>query len=256
VIRRVVDEYGPHPRQVVEWFLPAAGGSALVMLIHGGYWRPVWSRDIEEATALDLAAHGFAVCSLEYRAYDCCWPATLTDVGTAVDHAVARSADFGLAGGPRAIYGHSAGGGLVAWATSRRGADPAAPGAEADAPTFDAVILHAPVACWARASHDHLGAGAVDILLGGRPDDVPDRYRAADPEGLVPDPLGRRILIHGDADVDVPLSQSEHYLAHLRDAGVDASLITRPGEEHYEILDPASAVAGLRRELLFETLRD
>lgn len=244
MIRRVVDEYGPHPRQVVEWFLPAADDSALVVLVHGGYWRPVWSRDIEEATALDLAAHGFAVCSIEYRAYDCCWPATLTDVGAAIDHAVARSEDFGLGGAARAICGHSAGGGLAAWATSRR-----------EVLTFDAVILHAPVACWARASRDHLGDGAVDILLGGRPDDVPDRYRAADPEGLAPDPSGRRILIHGDADIDVPLSQSQHYLEHLLEAGIDASLIERPGEGHYEILDPRSAVSTLRRELLFETLR-
>jgi dipeptidyl aminopeptidase/acylaminoacyl peptidase len=62
------------------------------------------------------------------------------------------------------------------------------------------------------------------------------------------------VLLHGDADVDVPLAQSQNYLAHLQSQGITADLTVMPGDTHYEILDPASAVSALRRDLLARAL--
>ena len=254
-MRRVVEHYGDDPRQFGEWFVPDTDGAPLVMLIHGGYFRPVWRLDLEEATALDLSSHGFAVWSLEYRTYEHPWPSTLLDVAAAIDHGLARAQHHGVDSTRRALVGHSAGGGLAAWATSRRGLPADAPGADPTAPTFDLVVLHAPIAALVKASHEHLGDGAIDTFMGGRPEDVPDRYAATDLCALMPDQGGRRVLLHGDADVDVPLSQSETYLVHLINHGVDAELTVIPGDTHYEILDPATRVSGLRRDLLTKTLR-
>ena len=252
--RRVVDTYGPDPFQVGEWFLPDSVNPPLVILVHGGYFRPVWRRSLEEPTALDLAAHGFAVFNIEYRTYENPWPATLLDVGAAVDHAVSHAVDHGIDASRLGICGHSAGGGLTAWVTSRQRLPEDAPGANPQAPEFDIVIIHAGVTCWSLASTEHLGQGAVDTLMGGRPEDVPDRYRACDPCLLEPDPAGSRILLHGDADEDVPMIQSETYLAHLEQHGRPAELIMLPGEGHYEILDASSSVSALRRELLATAL--
>ena len=121
---------------------------------------------------------------------------------------------------------------------------------------FDLVVLHAPVACLALGSAEHLGDGAIDTFMGGRPEDVPERYAVTDPHALTPDPGSRRMLLHGTEDVDVPVSQSEAYLAHLQAHGIDADLTIIPGDTHYEILDPTSKVSALRREALTRALMD
>ena len=100
-----------------------------------------------------------------------------------------------------------------------------------------------------------LGDGAVNTFMGGRPEDVPERYALCDPHALVPDPGSRRVLLHGSADIDVPLAQSQDYLEHLVRHDLDAELIVIPGDGHYEILDPLSEVSGLRRGLLADALR-
>ena len=250
-MRRVVEYYGEDSRQFGEWYLPDTHGAPLVVLVHGGYFRPVWHLDLEEPTALDLAAHGFAVWNIEYRAYDHPWPSTILDIAAAIDHGLGAGPRHGVDITRRAILGHSAGGGLAAWATSQRVLPADAPAA----PTFDLVVLHAPVACLALGSSQNLGDGAIDTFMGGTPHDVPDRYAVTDPCALTPAPAGRRILLHGDADEDVPVSQSEAYLGHLLAHGIDAELTVQPGDSHYEILDPASAVSHLRRDLLADTLR-
>ncbi len=253
-MRRFTEPYGEHPRQFGEWFIPDVERPPLVVLVHGGYWRPVWRLDIEEATALDLAAHGFAVWSIEYRTYEFPWPTTMLDVASAIEQGLAEAARHGIDTSRRALLGHSAGGGLAAWATSRRSLPSDAPGADPHAPAFDLVVLHAPVACLAIGSDERLGDGAIDTFMGGRPEDVPERYAVTDPHALTPDPASRRVLLHGDADVDVPVTQSEAYLTHLREHGIEADLVHLPGDGHYEILDPTSAVSALRRDLLAQAL--
>ena len=120
-MRRLVEPYGDHPRQFGEWFLPDATSPPLIVLIHGGYWRPVWRLDLEEATALDLAARGFAVWSLEYRTYEFPWPTTQVDAATGIEWGLARGARHGIDVSRRAILGHSAGGGARRRRASNRG---------------------------------------------------------------------------------------------------------------------------------------
>lgn len=255
-MHHVAVPYGDHPRQFGEWFLPDdADAPPLVILVHGGYWRPVWRLDLEDASARDLCARGFAVWSIEYRTYEFPWPTTMLDVAAGIERGLADAPSLGVDAGRRALLGHSAGGGLAAWATSRRGMPADAPGADPLAPTFDLIVLHAPVACLELGSREGLGDGAVNTFMGGRPEDVPERYALCDPHALVPDPGSRRVLLHGSADIDVPLAQSQDYLEHLVRHDLDAELIVIPGDGHYEILDPLSEVSGLRRGLLADALR-
>lgn len=254
-VRRLLEPYGEEPRQIAEWFLPDREGPPLVILVHGGFWRPVWGMDLEEPTALDLAAHGFAVVSLEYRSYENAWPSALIDVAAGIDQAIDRAPLHGVDPARRALLGHSAGGGLALWAASRRSLAGDAPGADPSAPAFDIVVCHAPVACLEIGSREHLGEGAIDTFMGGRPEDVPQRYAACDPHAHLPAPGTRLVLLHGDADEDVPMSQSEAYVARVTAHGIDAELVPLPGQGHYEILDPASEVSGLRRNMLVEALR-
>lgn len=252
-MRRIVESYGADPRQFGELFLPDTVNPPLVVLIHGGYWRPVYRLDIEEASALALAEAGFAVWSIEYRTYESGWPCTFVDVAHAVDYGVRRAGALGVDISRRAICGHSAGGGLAAWVTSRRSLPPHAPGADAAAPLFDLVVLAAPVACLSRASAEGLGKGAVDTLMGGRPEDVPERYAVCDPALLTPD-AGQRVILHGDRDIDVPRWQSDCTMEHLLAHGVPVSMAVTPDDDHFGILDPLSVASALRRAALTEVL--
>src|SRR5581483_5844362 len=93
----------------------------------------------------------------------------------------------------------------------------------------------APVLDLAEAHRLDLDDGAVAALLGGGPDQVPERYAAADPAALgAPD--ARLILVHGDRDGRVPVAMSRRY---ARTAG--GELVEVPGADHFAVIDPESA---------------
>src|SRR5690348_15103095 len=62
--------YGGHPDQVVDFYRPRPAPerpAPLVVLFHGGAWRAAYDRGHVSPLAAHLAAHGFAVASVEYR---------------------------------------------------------------------------------------------------------------------------------------------------------------------------------------------
>src|SRR5262249_46313279 len=90
-----------------------------------------------------------------------------------------------------------------------------------------------------RADALGLGGGAAAALLGGTRAEVPDRYAASSPRALLP--IGvRQILVHGEDDGIVPVELSVDYAQAARGAGDPASLVTLPGVDHFEPIDPES----------------
>lgn len=237
---RIVERYGEDdPRQYGEWWLPAGPGpSPLVVLVHGGYWRPVYDLALEHAVASALVSRGFAVWNVDYRASDSAWPSTLLDVAAALDAVPVSPVADRLDLARTAVVGHSAGGHLALWAASRGQLPAGAPGAgPALVPAL--VVAQAPVADLRLGAAQGLGSGAVLALLGGTPGQVPERYAVADPAQLLPTPA-RVVCVHGEGDDVVPLSQSEAYAEAARAAGVDVEVRVVPGG-HFEHLDPATA---------------
>ncbi len=83
--------------------------------------------------------------------------------------------------------------------------------------------------------------GAVAQLLGGTPEEVPDRFAAASPAALVP--IGVPVLcVHGALDATVPVSISESFAEKARLAGDEVELRVFDGEDHEGHLDPANAM--------------
>lgn len=244
MVTRVREAYGAQSRQVGDWWLPARGDGPppTVVLVHGGFWRPEWDLGLEDGVAADLAGRGFLVWNVDYRPSSEPWPATLTDAAAAQDH---------LRTNPRvdldrtAVVGHSAGGHLALWMASRHRLPVGAPGAGPLVPAPALAVAQAPVADLGEAARLGLGAGAVAALLGGDPADVPDRLATADPLGLLPTAVPT-VCVHGERDEDVPLAQSEVYVAR---AGAAARLVRLPGG-HMEHVDPASAEVAAVREAL------
>jgi acetyl esterase/lipase len=196
-------------------------GSPLVVFIHGGFWRARWDastiREIARRCATEL---GVAAWNLEYPRIGMDgggWPGT----GAAVrDGVSAALADAGADGRPVALVGHSAGGQLALWAA-------------AELPSVALAVSLAGV-CDLRAAYaERLGSDAVAELFGGRePTDA--EYAAASPIERLP--LGvRSLLIHGDQDDRVPMSQS---ISFAGTAGYECTFEQLRRAGHFDVIDP------------------
>ncbi len=196
---------------------PAAGRPLLVM-VHGGFWRPEYDRLHVRPMTQALAAAGWTVAAPEYRRVPGDADATCDDVRAALLSLPAQLLDHH--DGRVIVLGHSAGGHLALWAA-----------AAALAPGLVGTLALAPVADLVEADREGLGAGAVEAFLGApaatRPDLDPTRLGAA---------AGRLVVLHGTEDEIVPLRQSEAYAAAHRDAVLEAV----PDTGHFALIDPAS----------------
>jgi acetyl esterase/lipase len=232
--------YGDHPSQFGELTLPTGAPRAVVVVIHGGFWRQRFGLELGRPLADDLAAAGCAAWNIEYRRVggDGGWPATFDDVAAAVDLLAGPAQE--AAGGELPLdrvvaVGHSAGGHLATWLAARPGLPPDAPGA-APAVRLLGVVSQAGVLDLVDAQERGVGSGAPADLLGGGPDEVPDRYSLASPVARLP--IGVPVVcVHGTADVNVPIRQSERFVAAAGDA---AELVTLPGADHFAVIDPAA----------------
>lgn len=212
-----------------------------MVLLHGGYWRAVYTRRLMRHLAADVASRGWMAYNAEYRRVGLGgggggWTATFDDVAAAVDHL--RHVD-GVDTTRIVTCGHSAGGHLALWAAARHRLPPGAPGAQPAIRPAAAVSL-AGVVDLIRADALRLGNGAVTGLLGGRADHHADRYAQASPAALLP--LGvPQVLVHGLDDTVVPASLSEGYVEAARQAGDgDAAYVPVPGAGHLDMIDPST----------------
>jgi acetyl esterase/lipase len=229
--------YGPDPAQYGELWLPgdAVAAAGTVVIIHGGFWRARYDLSLGQPLAADLAGRGYAAWNLEYRRVSAGggWPATFEDVAAGID----LLADLPVGTSRVAAIGHSAGGHLAAWAAGRARLAPGVPGAEPGV-ALTAVVSQAGVLALADCAREGVGDTAALDLMGGGPEDLPQRYRLADPMAALP--LSAPVLcVHSRADADVPYSYSERYVRAAVRAGGIASLHETNGD-HLRLIDPGS----------------
>ncbi len=198
--------YGPDSQQFFEF---RAGGPRLAVLIHGGFWRHMWSFDTLDLDAVDLARRGWSVASLEYRRVGNGggWPTTKDDVVAGVRAAAERAAADSIV-----LIGHSAGGQLALEAASELGDE-------------TTVVSMGGVNDMVLAVEEHLGDGAAIDYLDG-----------ADPERACPTlhpPPGPVVIAHGTDDDRVPFAHAERYVE-----ANPARLISTQGGDHFRFLEP------------------
>ena len=236
--------YGEHPDQLIDVHWPAGaadvGATApLVVLVHGGFWRQAYDRAHTRPMAAALAQLGLAVATVEYRRTGGAggWPATFDDAAAGVavaPHVVAALRPGAVDPDDTVVVGHSAGGHLAIWAAQR------------SPHGIRRVVALAPVADLYEAHRRRLDGDAVAALMGGSPEDVPDRYATGDAAGLLPGPVPV-VVVHGQRDEQVPVDMSRRLVG----ASPDVELVELPGVEHFGLIDPlspawSSVVAALR----------
>jgi acetyl esterase/lipase len=239
--RMDVFRYGASPEQFGELWLPAETAdtadtvAGTVVVVHGGFWRARYDLSLGRPLAADLAARGYAVWNLEYRRAGGGggWPGTFEDVAAGIDLLAELPVDTSRV----VAIGHSAGGQLAAWAAGRGGLPDGVPGARPKVP-LTGVVSQAGVLALADCARERVGGAAALDLMGGTPDELPDRYRLADPIAVVP--VAATVLcLHSRADDEVPFRYTERYVVVAAKAGGRARLM-ETGGDHYTLIDPAT----------------
>ncbi|MGO4427294.1 alpha/beta hydrolase family protein, partial [Streptomyces sp. MCAF7] len=135
--------------------------------------------------------------------------------------ALDRMVRDGLAAeGQVAVMGSSHGGFMTNWLTARTG-------------RFAAGISVAGVANWSSLyGTSSLGATTAPVLLGGTPQEVPERYAASSPLTYVRGVTAPTLLLHGEDDLMNPIGQSEEWFTALRTQGCEVEFVRYPGGGH------------------------
>lgn len=236
--------YGEDPSQWVELTRPVGTPRGVVVVIHGGFWKASYDASLGEPLAADLAARGWAALNIEYRRIGRGkgsgggFPATFDDVSAAID-VLDGMADLDLS--KVIALGHSAGGHLAVWAAGRQARER---WSTAKVP-LTAAISQAGVLDLSTGFENNLGGGAVAALMGGAPG--PDDADA-DPSRMLPLKVPVR-CVHAPDDANVPIGQSEEYVARATEAGADASL-TKVTGGHFDLIDVDSAAWAAQIALL------
>lgn len=246
--------YGDDPSQFGHLRVPPGPGPhPVVVYLHGGCWLTEYDLTHAAHACAALTAAGVATWSLEYRRIGSSgggWPATFNDIARGADHL--RT----LAGGKRLdlsrviAAGHSAGGHLAAWLAARPRIPAGDPLHTLDPLAIRGVVSIAGLVDLARASEERLCGGSMDLLVGGAPREVPDRYAVASPYELLP--LGvPQVLLSGGRDAIVPVGIAERYAARARERGDVVEAILLDGADHFDLIDPLSpAFARVRESVL------
>jgi acetyl esterase/lipase len=191
----------------------------LIVWVHGGAWRS-GSRETMPLGA--LVERGYAVASIDYRLTPVAlFPAQVHDIKAAIRYLRANQDKLGVDASRVAIAGDSAGGHLAALVGVSGGV------AELEGEVGD----HRDQSSAVQAIVDFFGPTnlttildqstphglgvripALQLLLGGQPEDKPELARLASPVTHVDAGDPPLLMVHGDQDPQVPINQS-HELA-------------------------------------------
>lgn len=236
--------YGDDPLQFGELTVPDGEGPfPVVVFIHGGCWLARYDIAHSRSLARALADEGFAVWNLEYRRVGNDgggWPGTFQDVANGADflRELAKGRPLDLS---RVVaVGHSAGGHLALWLAARH-TIPAGGELHTDDPLqVIGVVGLAPatdiVESYKRGACGHV----IDKLIGGGPNQFPDRYRQTNPLELAPLGVLQKILV-GKYD-EGGAAAGELYARRAREAGeTHVEVIVAPESGHFELINPKTS---------------
>lgn len=221
--------YGNDANQFVDLRLAHGRGlHAVAVCIHGGYWRAKYDLEYLGHLCAALTAQGITTANIEYRRVGNPgggWPGTFADLRAAYQFVLQNAVRYSIDSRRVIVVGHSAGGQLALCLAAHETG-------------VHAAVSLAGVVDLQRAYELHLSNDAVVEFLGGKPREVADHYREADPMRLaIPT---RQYLLHGTQDDAVPPELSRNYARNKKKEDVRLTMID--GSGHFELVDPRSSV--------------
>ncbi|ANI92047.1 alpha/beta hydrolase family protein [Dietzia timorensis] len=207
----------------------------LVVLIHGGSWASQLGAEVMNTYAEDLVDRGMAVYNIEYRRVDSGggWPTTFSDVASALDYVVdlnEKHPEFTI--DDELVVGHSAGAQLAMWAGTRHSLSQDEVGNDPKFRPKRVVSLAGPLDMIYAAQH---GDDRIVKVLGGTPEEIPDRYESVDPIQNI-DPSIPVVAIHGTNDTMVSPENSMRYIDAVEEADGIGDLVMADGDDHVSLV--------------------
>jgi len=211
----------------------------LIVWVHGGAWR---GGSRENVDLVRMTEFGWAVASVDYRlSGEARFPAQVHDIKAAIRFLRARAAQYGYPSDRFVISGSSAGGHLAALVGVSNGVR------ELEGHVGDNLQISSEV----QAIVDLYGASnlttilaqstphgldvrkpALDLLLGGQPDAVPELARLASPVFFVDALDPPLLLLHGDQDPQMPINQAHELQGAYEKCGRPVEFIVVHGSGH------------------------
>jgi len=244
--------YGTDPLQFAELRVPSTKGPhPVAIVVHGGCWVAKLGNMEERAVAMDnmrpvaaaLTDAGIATWNVEYRRLGNAgggWPGTFQDVARAADflRTLATANDLDLT--RTVAIGHSAGGHLVMWLAARAKLSKTSDLYTANPLALAGVVdLDGPADLKATIPLQQpvCGSPVITNLMGGSPEEQPDRYRAGSPIELLP--LGVRQEFFAGR---MFAAQVAPYEAATKQAGDTLHTTVLADAGHFVFIDPQSDV--------------
>lgn len=248
--------YGDEPLQLVDLRLPEGSGPHPVMvLIHGGCWLSEYDITYIGKLADALAQNGIATWTVEYRRVGDTgggWPGTFQDIAHAADHLLSVASVYSLDTTRVIASGHSAGGHLALWLAAREQFENNALFSSAEQIQLKGVLGLAPAPDLAMLHKKGVCDNVIDKLMGGSPEEFPDRYAIGSVTELVPVGLPQVVLI-GSYDHSWREVGHRYYQRALA-AKDKVRLIDAPESGHFEMIDPDSSTWPLVLDAAHELL--
>jgi acetyl esterase/lipase len=230
--------YATHERPLrMHVLLPrnAAAARPAIVFVHGGGWTE-GTRERGLPSLLHFVKKGYVAASIEYRlSGEAIFPAQIDDVRAAIAFLRAHANELLIDPRRVAVWGQSAGGHLAALAgTSLEGA--ARPDVVLDwnGPT-DLLEPRELARLEKRKADQGQPTFAMERLLGGPMHERRELAMAANPIRWVTPGDPPFLILHGSADAEVSITQSELLRDALAKAGVEVTLEVFPGEGHFGI---------------------
>jgi acetyl esterase/lipase len=201
-----------------------------ILIIHGGGWRQGTKEQLK-GYGIQLARYGFLCVASEYRLSDeAPWPAQVHDCKAALRWMRANSETLGFDKDKIAVSGNSAGAHLslmVAGTPNVEEFEGTGGNAGIDTSVAASVGIYAPTKL---RTQGHL-EGAVDLLF-GRSDAPIEIQDNASPINWASQDFPPSLLIHGNADAVVPVSESVNMYNALKEAGAKSEIHLYEGAPH------------------------
>ena len=224
----------------LDLYLPEGRAQApLIVWVHGGAWRSGSKKDMPLGK---LVSEGYAVASVDYRlSTQAKFPAQIHDLKAAIRFLRAHGGEWKLPVKKILIAGDSAGGHLAALVGVSNGNKELEGNLGNDCTQSSDVqgIISfyggANLTTILKQSTPHglnMRVPALDLLLGGQPEAVPELARLASPVFHVDQHDPPLLLLHGDQDPQMPVNQALELAGAYQKAGAPVQLEIVHGVAH------------------------
>lgn len=216
----------------------------LLIWVHGGAWKRGSKDNIPQKNPLLLNSflkEGYALASVDYRlSGETTFPAQIIDINDAINFLHSHSSEYNIDVDNIAVMGRSAGGHLAALIGATNPHKNIDFYGSEEQPKYNVVSVvsfFGPTDMLRMmdkrtGAQDNTRKSPESMLLGGNPKDVPEVARQASPTFYITKESPPFILLHGDNDTKVPVSQSLILKQLLDENNIDNMLFIEKGGRH------------------------